>query len=148
MDIDQVPRRIDLLEFRSLALFPELPADKFREVKRLGRNITIVNDGCREYVLKKHINPHDDLLFRREIEVYITHEFGSPHIVEFIGYTIDVKDKVDAMVLAFSCNYDILWSLQKYRPDDWKLKSKWVSQIAHGLMAIHEAGITHWGSPM
>jgi serine/threonine protein kinase len=47
------------------------------------------------------------------------------------------------MVLGFSVNYDIQWYLRKYRPEDWKLKSKWVAQIAHGLIAIHKAGITH-----
>ena len=117
--------------------------DELHEVKRLGRNITIVTHDSRKYILKKHVNSHDDLLFRREIEAYITHKFSSSHIVEFVGYTTDVEDKVEAMVLAFSVNYDIRWYIQKNRPDNWKLKSKWVSQIAHGLMAIHKAGITH-----
>jgi hypothetical protein len=79
-------------------------------------------------------------LFRREIKAYVTHEFSSAHFVEFIGYTTDAEDRVEVMVLAFGCNYDIRW--YKNLPNDWKLKSKWVSQIAHGLMAIHETGIT------
>ena len=29
------------------------------------------------------------------------------------------------------------------RPDDWNLKRKWIAQITHGLMTIHQFGITH-----
>ena len=87
--------------------FLKLSTNELREEKRLERNITIVTYDDRKYILKKHVNSHDDLLFRREIEAYNIHNFISLHIIEFIDYIADVEDKVEAMILAFSVNYDI-----------------------------------------
>ena len=123
-----------------LARFPEMLANEFSEVKGLKMNVRIVTFGGRKYILKKHITSYEDLIFRQELEAYVLHDLSSPHIVEFVGYTVDAEEKVDAMILKFSMNYDIRLYIRRYRPDDWNLKRKWIAQITHGLMTIHQFG--------
>jgi hypothetical protein len=53
------------------------PADEFREVKTISPKVTVIMYNGRKYILKNQVYPHDDLLFHREIEVYITHHFAS-----------------------------------------------------------------------
>ena len=143
METDTSPHRVDRGELPMLARFPEMLANEFSEVKGLKMNVRVVTFGGGKYILKKPIMSYEDLIFRRELEAYILHDLSSPHIVEFVGYTVDAEEKVDAMILKFSMNYDIRWYIRRYRPDDWNLKRKWIAQITHGLMTIHQFGITH-----
>jgi serine/threonine protein kinase len=141
--MDQLPHRVPRAELPMLTRFSEMKANEFTEITRLTKNVRVVVSSRRKYILKKHVTSFEDLLYRKELEAYVLHDLTSPHIVEFVGYTVDAEDKVDAMVLNFSPNYDIRWYIQEHQPDDWKLKYKWVAQIVHGLMAIHKVGITH-----
>lgn len=143
MEINHPPNRVPREDLPMLARFPNMSTNTFFDLMGLNMNVRLVSADGRKYILKKHRTTSQDLIFRRELEAYVMHGLSSPHIVELLGYTVDAEDKIEAMVLKFSLNYDLRWYIQDNCPSDWKLKHKWVAQITHGLMMIHKAGITH-----
>lgn len=131
------------VEFPLLWQLKELPANELHRGKDIGHQITIGTYDGPIYILKKHVFAVRDWLFRRELEAFSTCDFASEHVVNFIGYTMNAEDEVEAMVLEFRVSWDLRWYLRQNKLSDLKLKSKWVAQIAHGLMAIYKRGITY-----
>lgn len=110
---------------------------------RFKDNVAEVTFNGRTYIHKTHVSASADLLFPAELKVYTLYKVRSPHVIDFVGYTTDEDDKIDGMLLEFCPNYDLRGYLRTFGPCDWSLKMKWAVQIAHGLMKIHEVGLTH-----
>src|SRR5947207_2471001 len=117
-EMDKSPQRVCRSAFPELTRFPQMPAAKFSEILRLKENISVVLLGSQRYILKKHTTCPQDLIFRKELEAYVLHNFKSLHIIDFAGYTVDNDDKIDAMVLQFSSNYDMRFYIRENRPED------------------------------
>ena len=143
MKIDNKLKRVHRAKLPMLSRFTDMSTNKFSNTRRIKEHVGVVTCGSRAYILKKHLKSLQNRSFHRELEAYVSYDITSPHIVELVGYRVDVEDKVDAMVLNYSVECDISGYIRRRYIRDSKLKCKWVAQIVHGLMTIHEAGITH-----
>jgi hypothetical protein len=135
----QVPHHIPRIEFKDLTEITDKPVDgALFAAKYLGV----------KYIVKAHVGLFQEVDFPQELEARI--KIGNaPHICPFLGIVIqdspvDGKSYVQGMLLEDAKRGSLRKVLRCSNPPiEPSIKERWAAQIAHGLAAIHRAGVMH-----
>ena len=126
----------------------KIDISELTDVSDLSGSVYTAEYQDKTHVIKVHEESYQNTDFRAEVEARI--RMGNlPHVVGMVGVVVNnsrIPDRsyVQGILLEY-CPKGTLKSLLRRSdpPVESSMKKRWAAQIAHGISAIHEAGLIH-----
>jgi hypothetical protein len=143
----------DLSHTLSRILGQEFPSCKFIARSAITLPSTPLSRHCPEiysatfqgqkYLYKAHESAFLNDLFRTDVRAYYQYHVNQfPHILKAVGLVINEDNYVEGILLEW-CDNGSLGDLLRQRKVTSEQKVKWISQIAHALISLHQSHIPH-----
>jgi tRNA A-37 threonylcarbamoyl transferase component Bud32 len=97
----------------------------------------------RKYLYKAHESAFLNELFRLDVNAYYQHHVNEfPHVLKAVDLVLSQENFIEGMLLEW-CEVGSLDDLLRQRRVTKVQKIKWISQIAHSLICLHQSDIVH-----